>query len=378
MQDMNKDPVAVYIHIPFCPSKCGYCDFNSFAMEGEIKSRTSRAIANEIRRSVHAGRPAKTIFFGGGTPTHIDTDDLIEILRAAIETHPPIEGCEITSEANPGTTDITKFKAMKLAGFNRLSIGAQSFAAADLRQLGRVHGAADPARAVGEARRAGFDNINLDLMFALPGQYERAWELNLKTALDLQVPHLSLYCLTIEPETRFYRQNLRGMLDLPDDESQTRMYEKAIELTARAGLDQYEISNFAKHSYMCQHNLAYWNNEDYIGYGPGAVGCVTTPTGRIRATNLKHPERYSVAVESGEKIAYDEEFIDHSTQQFERLMLGLRLNQGVPRDRVRLDPRGLATANQRGWIEADPKHIRLTASGRHFCSEVTLLLAPEN
>ncbi len=375
---MSKDPVAIYIHIPFCPTKCGYCDFNSYAMEGEIQSRTCRAIAEEIRQSPQAGRPAKTIFFGGGTPTHVKTSDLIAVLHAVLETHPPTPCCEITSEANPGTTDIDKFQAMKRAGFNRLSIGAQSFSPADLRQLGRIHHASDPARAVGEARRAGFTNINLDLMFALPGQSERAWELNLRSALDLKVPHLSLYCLTIEPETRFYRQNLRGMLALPDDESQTRMYEKAVELTHQSGLMQYEISNFAQPNMECAHNLAYWNNEEYIGYGPGAVGCVESEAGRIRYTNLKHPVRYCDAVESRQAIAYDREILDEPTQRFERLMLGIRLNRGVSEQNLRLDQNGLRTAFDRGWLQQNQGQLALTPTGRHFCSEVTLLLAPED
>ncbi|ARU41591.1 hypothetical protein CCB80_10750 [Armatimonadetes bacterium Uphvl-Ar1] len=299
---IESSPVAVYIHTPFCPSKCGYCDFNSYAMSGEIMERTTATTVREIRESPHVGRPAKTIFVGGGTPTYLPTEQLVAILETVMDVHPPVDGCEITSEANPGTIDFPKFEAMRAAGFNRLSLGAQSFQTHDLIQLGRVHAPTHIAEAVQKARRAGFDNVNLDLMFALPGQSLKAWETNLATALALGTEHLSLYCLTIEQNTRFYRQNLRGMLALPDDERQTAMYDLAVERCEAAGLQQYEISNFGKPGWESRHNLAYWRSEEYLAYGPGAVGCYDREDGRYRFTNLKHPEGYSSAVEEGRPL----------------------------------------------------------------------------
>ena len=337
-------------------------------MSGDIVERTVAAIRTEILTSPKRGTPAKTIFFGGGTPTFLSERQLNSLLEAVIEVHPPEPGAEITSEANPGTVDAQKFRAMREAEFNRISLGAQSFLDEDLIRLDRIHKAGDIERAVGAAREAGFDNINIDLMFALPGQNVSAWKRNLDRAFRLETDHLSLYCLTIEPNTAFYKRNLKGELDLPDDESQVEMYDLCCEKAASRGFVQYEISNFALPGLACQHNLCYWLGEDYAGYGPGAVGFLD----RIRYTNLKHPEGYSAAVESGAPLAFESEALTEQTLKTERIMLGIRLNQGIPIE-------GLAAASvekltSRGWIERQNGHIRLTGAGRHFCSEVALEL----
>ncbi len=366
----TESPIAVYIHTPFCPTKCGYCDFNSYAMDGEIVHETALAIAEEIRRSPWAGRPAKTIFIGGGTPTFLAVEDLVAILEATRETHPPIGDIEITSEANPGTVDAEKFAVMRQAGFNRISLGAQSFVDAELIRLGRIHRSGEIERAVALAKDAGFSNINLDLMFALPGQSQQGWEANLKRAINLQPNHLSLYCLTLEPNTPFYAQNLRGQLTLPDEDEQVEMYETACRQAEAAGYRQYEISNFAQPGQESQHNLCYWRAESYAGYGPGAVGFVNG----VRYTNLKHPVRYRDAIATGEPLAFESETIDEITHRTEAIMLGIRLSEG-------LDPTGLALSDQaiervvqRGWVERRSQRIMLTPAGRHFCSEVALEL----
>jgi oxygen-independent coproporphyrinogen III oxidase len=364
------DPIAVYVHIPFCPTKCGYCDFNSYAMTGEIMERTTRATVDEILRSPWKGRPAKTIFFGGGTPTYLDEPQLLRILEAVFEVHPPVEGAEITSEANPGTVDIPKFEAMRSGGFNRISLGAQSFLDGDLLRLGRVHRSGEIERAVAAAREAGFESLNLDLMFALPGQSRRAWDSNLERALALEPEHLSLYCLTIEPNTAFYKEHLKGRLDLPDDEEQVAMYERCTERLAEEGFEQYEISNWARPGLACRHNLEYWNHREYAGYGPGAVGCV----GGRRYTNLKHPDGYCSAVEGGGSLAFEEELLDEGSKRTERIMLGLRLNEGLDPDGLDLDEDAVAELVDRGWLERPDGRIRLTRPGRHFCSEAALAL----
>lgn len=364
----DRAPLAVYVHAPFCPSKCAYCDFNSFAMTGDILERTSRAMAAEIRRSPWRGRPAKTIFFGGGTPTFFETDQLLRILDAVLETHPPAPGAEITSEANPGTADAAKFSAMRAAGFNRISLGAQSFVREDLRRLGRVHQAADIGRAVRTARDAGFDNLNLDLMFALPGQNDDLWARNLDLAFLLAPDHLSLYCLTIEPNTRYYKLHLRGALHLPDDEAQVRQYDIAVSSAESRGYAAYEISNFALPGRECAHNLCYWRGEEYAGYGPGAVGRI----GARRGTNLKHPERYCAAVESGDPLWFESEELDASTLRIERIMLGLRLAEGVDSDEI--DAGAIRKMVERGWVDAGDGRVRLTRLGRHFCTEVAVEL----
>jgi oxygen-independent coproporphyrinogen-3 oxidase len=362
------DPIAVYIHTPFCPSKCGYCDFNSYAMQGEIVERTVAAICSEIERSPWRGIPAKSIFFGGGTPTFLAEGQLLRIFSKVLEAHPPVDGAEITSEANPGTVDAAKFRAMRHAGFNRISMGAQSFLDDDLVRLDRIHKAGDIERALSAAREAGFDNVNIDLMFALPRQSFRAWQDNLDRAFRLETEHLSLYCLTIEPNTAFYKKQLRGELDLPDDEAQVAMYDLCCDRAEAAGFRQYEISNFAKPGRECRHNLCYWHGEPYAGYGPGAVGFM----GDVRYTNLKHPDRYCAAVESEEKIAFEEETIDAKTHETERIMLGLRLNVGISRDG--LDSNKVEKLSARGWLNASNGTVRLTREGRHFCSEVALEL----
>ncbi len=371
------EPVAIYIHTPFCPSKCGYCDFNSYAMEGEIIEQTVQSTIREINNSKWKGRPAKTIFFGGGTPTFLTSEQITSILEAVISIHPPVNGCEITSEANPGTVDIPKFKDMFAAGFNRISLGAQSFNSSDLIRLGRVHEASDVAKAVASARKAGFENLNLDLMFALPGQSAKAWESNLRLATQLAPDHLSLYCLTIEPNTRYYKLHLKGMLDLPNEESQVNMYEQAIESCQIAGLHQYEISNFSLPGKECKHNLEYWQGHEYLSYGPGAVGCFNLPSGeKQRYTNMKHPRAYIDSINgSQESLWCDNEKIDQQTQDFEKLMLGIRLNKGVSKS-VPHDENVIAKLESRGWLIPNKSQLILSNAGRHFCSEVTAELAP--
>jgi oxygen-independent coproporphyrinogen-3 oxidase len=344
-------------------------------MQGEIVERTVACMEREILESAWRGRPAKTVFFGGGTPTFLSAGQLTRLLGAVLETHPPIEGAEVTSECNPGTTDADKFAAMREAGFNRLSLGAQSFRSSDLRQLGRVHEASDTARAVRVAREAGFDNVSLDLMFALPGQNLAGWRDNVETAVALRPDHLSLYCLTIEPNTRFHRYAHRGMLDLPDEESQVAMYDLACERARAAGFVQYEISNFARPGRESRHNLCYWRGEEYLGYGPGAVGCFGPGGARTRYTVTKHPERYCQAVESGRAIWCEEEALIESDLALERLMLGLRLNEGLDPEAVPLDPQGLDWVRRQGWLEPGPGPLRLTRAGRHFCSEAVARLA---
>ncbi|MBS1717499.1 MAG: radical SAM family heme chaperone HemW [Armatimonadetes bacterium] len=369
-------PVAVYVHIPFCPTKCGYCDFNSYAMEGEIMERTTRAILQDLETSPAKGRPAKTIFFGGGTPTHIPKEQLTSILKKVMEVHPPIEGAEITSEANPGTIDAEKFAAMREAGFNRLSLGAQSFKPEDLIRLGRIHQANEIERAVKLAREAGFTRINLDLMFALPGQTRKAWQHNLEAALALQPEHLSLYCLTLEPNTPFYKQQLRGELIQPDEEEQRAMYEACEELLGRHGLLPYEISNYAKPGEECQHNLCYWRGEEYAGYGPGAVGALNIEGQRLRTTRIKHPVHYSAALETGASPNCEEEILGAKELNAERIMLGIRLNETLNLEGLKLDQKGLDTILARGWATQDAGGLQLTKEGRHFCSEVAVALLP--
>lgn len=339
-------------------------------MDGAIQAKTIEAMIEEVRRSPWYGRPAKTIFFGGGTPTFIEQDLLLRLFDAVLKAHPPEPNCEITSEANPGTVDAQRFTAMRHAGFNRISLGAQSFLDSDLIALGRVHRSSEIERAVEAARTAGFESLNLDLMFALPGQSRRAWQANLDRAISLQPEHLSLYCLTIEPNTAFFKKQLNGQLDLPDDDNQVAMYEDCSQRLIAVGFDQYEISNYARPGHECRHNLCYWYGEEYAGYGPGAVGCVDD----VRYTNQKHPLKYSQLIEAGKTTATEQETIDADMHRTERIMLGLRLNEGISIEEFALPTPEVQKVTQRGWVETVEGRLRLTPAGRHFCSEVALEL----
>lgn len=377
--------IAVYVHIPFCPSKCGYCDFNSYGvakdgkpgLEPELIPRTVEATVADILSGASLQARAKTIFFGGGTPTSIPADQIQKVLNAVFNSHPPLEGAEITSEANPGTADADKFGAMRQAGFNRISLGAQSFSGTELRQLGRIHGADQIGEAVRIARQAGFENLNLDLMFGLPHQTLAGWKQNLLRAIDLGPEHLSLYCLTIEPRTAFKRMYEAGKLHLPSDAIQTEMYDLARELTAANGYEQYEISNFAKPGRECRHNLEYWRAAPYAGYGPGAVGCLPQGERWVRTTRLLHPRRYCEAVETGTGINADEEVLTSETLRTEQIMLGLRLTEGLHLDSITLNSltkRGVDAIVAKGWGTLHNNQLTLTRLGQDFCSDATLLL----
>jgi oxygen-independent coproporphyrinogen-3 oxidase len=337
--------------------------------------QTVDAIEAEILCSPLAGVPAKTIFFGGGTPTFIPAPDQVRLLDAVRHIHAPMPDAEITTEANPGTVDAGKFAALRRAGFNRVSLGAQSFVDEDLVRLERVHAAAEIPRAVAAARQAGFENLNIDLMFGLPHQSRVAWNRNLTAALDLQTEHLSLYCLTIEPNTAFFKRHLRGQIELPDEETQVQMYEDCLDRMTAHGYRAYEISNFARPGCECQHNLAYWRHEDYAAYGPGAVACLTEPDGaRVRTTNVKHPRAYVERVAEGTPgAAAEREILTPEAQRLEQLMLGLRLEEGLIPPPIAAD--ALHEMRRRAWVTVEGTRIRLTRQGRHFASEVALALA---
>lgn len=344
-------------------------------MTGQILEDTAKAMVSEIKATPIKGRPAKTIFFGGGTPTFFTEAQILSIFEAVIETHPPVEDCEITSEANPGTADAAKFKSMRVAGFNRLSMGAQSFVDSDLIRLGRVHKSSEIERAVDLAVSSGFENFNLDLMFALPGQSLAAWRKNLDKAISLGPSHLSLYCLTLEPNTAFYKEHLKGLFVQPGEDLQVEMYDLAVQVTAEHGYGFYEISNFAKPGKECQHNLCYWRGEEYAGYGPGAVGAVTLPgmAKRKRSTVLKQPVRYVEALTQGRSTECEVEWLDESDLRLERIMLGIRLAEGVGLHEVNAP--GLEKCGVLGWTEVVGGRVRLTNLGRHYCTEVAIELA---
>ncbi|NIQ03109.1 MAG: radical SAM family heme chaperone HemW, partial [Nitrospinaceae bacterium] len=266
------NPIGLYLHIPYCLHKCGYCDFNSHNInEGEMASYV-RALLREIAHySKAAGnREVHTIFFGGGTPTTLPFADLARILEACRTYYHVPPDAEITCEANPATIPQADLSLLRSAGFNRLSVGVQSFDADELRLLERVHSVDEVDLTVERARQAGFDNLSLDLMFGLPGQTAEQWQDNLEQALGLCPEHISAYNLTIEPGTTFHKQQAQGRLIMPPDDCQRELFETTIDTLTGAGYGHYEISNYAKPGRQCRHNLNYWTGGEFIGLGAGA------------------------------------------------------------------------------------------------------------
>ncbi|GIV19198.1 MAG: coproporphyrinogen III oxidase [Armatimonadota bacterium] len=322
---MSLERVSIYVHIPFCVKRCAYCDFNTYAWRGSIVRRTLEAIRAHVESTDAEDVVVPTIFFGGGTPSFPEPEWIIGILEAIRRRFRVLPDAEISLEANPGSADRSRFAILRQAGFNRLSMGVQAFDDRLLQVLGRVHSSAEAIRSYEAARAAGFENINLDLMFALPSQTIRHWQRTLRTAISLQPEHLSCYALTIEPNTPFYTMHQQGLLQLPDEEEDLRMYQHAIRVLPRAGYEHYEISNFARPGYRCQHNMVYWRNEQYLGFGPGAVSY----RHGVRWKCLSNPRRYVQAVSEGLSLVEEEERLDADASLGETIMLMLRLRDGV-------------------------------------------------
>jgi oxygen-independent coproporphyrinogen-3 oxidase len=321
------EPIGLYLHIPYCLHKCGYCDFNSHNInEAEMESYV-RALLMEME---HAAKGAKdrriaTIFFGGGTPTTLPFADLARILEACRQHFQVDPQAEVTCEANPATIPQTDLKQLREAGFNRLSIGVQSFDADELKLLERVHSIDEVYLTVERARKAGFDNLSLDLMFALPGQTTKKWLSNLNKAIALAPDHISAYNLTIEPDTVFYKQQSQGQLKMPPDDFQRELFEVTIDTLTGAGYEHYEISNYAKPGKQSRHNLNYWVDGEYIGLGAGASSFFNGD--RYKNTNL--PARYIAQINETQTAVESRETPDRRQRMGEAVMLGLRLRAGL-------------------------------------------------
>lgn len=319
---------SLYIHIPFCKSKCHYCAFNSHAGLDSLYERYFQALKIEIS-ALKLTDPIKTIFFGGGTPTVLGAEKLIALVNCC-RRYTIDSSAEITVEANPETIDFTGLRKLRDGGVNRLSFGVQSFNDSDLLRLGRVHTAEKAVEAVVEAKRAGFDNINLDLMSALPGQTVSTWHHNLESALTLEPQHLSIYQLTPEEDTVFYEQYVSGELGLPGDEESLEMDRITKELCAENGLIQYEISNYAKDDCKCQHNINYWHNNSYYAAGAGAVGYIEG----VRQRRVDSPEEYCRCIETGLSVIVEQESLEKETSFRETVVVGLRMFEGVSVERL--------------------------------------------
>ncbi len=347
----SPDPgFGIYVHWPFCLSKCPYCDFNSHVRQAPVEeARFLAAFRQELahRAALTPGRTVSSIFFGGGTPSLMNPATVGSILDG-IAGHWSIEpNAEVTLEANPTSVEATRFQGYRKAGINRVSLGVQALNDTDLKALGRLH-TADEALAAVAVAAAYFDRFSFDLIYARPGQSPAAWKAELTAAIDRAAEHLSLYQLTIEPDTMFERLQKAGKLTVPDPEQARALWEVTQELTSSHGLPAYEVSNHARPGAESRHNLVYWRYGEYAGVGPGAHGRVLTPSGRRAQSTERHPEMWLTVVEGEGHGIVSDEGLSAEEQGDEFLLMGLRLNEGIdparfealsgrPLDRSRID-----------------------------------------
>ena len=378
-------PLSLYVHLPWCLKKCPYCDFNSHELRspgataaGDLpEQRYLDALRADLDAALPLiwGRRIVSIFIGGGTPS-LFSPAAIDALLADIRARLPLEpGIEITLEANPGTFERDRFRGYRAAGVTRLSVGVQSFDDAKLRALGRVHDGAQARAAVEEARSA-FETWNLDLMYALPGQTLAELEADLDVALALAPPHLSIYQLTLEPNTYFASHPP----SLPDDDSAADMQDALIARAAAAGLARYEVSAFARTGHRCGHNLNYWHYGDYLGIGAGAHSKLSYPHRVVRQVRWREPQTYMAQALAGRAVSNDEE-VARKALPFEFMLNALRLREGFPlalfTERTGLPisaiEAALTQAAERGLIERDLESVRPTARGFDFLNDVQSL-----
>lgn len=325
IMDRKEQELELYAHIPFCVRKCGYCDFLSGTAEESTREAYLLALAREIRRAGQdaEGCRAVSVFFGGGTPTVLTGGQLSRLLSEIKKSFRLAGDCEITLEANPGTLDPEKLRLCREAGFNRISIGCQSADNRELRRLGRIHTWEEFLEGFRQAREAGFSNINVDLMSGIPGQTLVSWETSLRKTAELGPEHISAYSLILEEGTPFYEN--REKLDLPDEDTERRMYERTGEILEEYGCRQYEISNYAREGYRCRHNLGYWTGREYLGLGLGASSLWRD----TRFRNTDSMEEYLKDSGNLPKIRREEEKLSASDRQSEYMILSLRLTEGI-------------------------------------------------
>ncbi len=363
---------GVYVHWPFCLSKCPYCDFNSHVRAGGVdEARYVAAFRAELahRAALAPGRTVSSIFFGGGTPSLMKPETVAAILQAIGDHWTIAPGAEITLEANPTSVEAGRFKGYRLAGVNRVSLGVQAMNDADLRALGRMHTAAEAMTAVGVAS-AIFDRFSFDLIYARPGQTPDAWRAELTEATRRAGGHLSLYQLTIEPGTMFERLVEAGKLKPPEPELGRALWDVTQEVTTKAELFGYEISNHAKRGQESAHNLIYWRYGEYAGVGPGAHGRLLTPRGRLAQSTEKHPEMWLTVVETDGHGLVEDEVLSAEEQADEYLLMGLRLSEGILPARYEairgrpLDRQRVASLIEDGMLEHAPDgKLRVTTEG---------------
>lgn len=372
----NLPAQAIYIHIPFCIAKCAYCDFTSYPGQGARHEEYVAALCQEIERAVPQA-PISTIYIGGGTPTVLSAEQLSGVLGALFSRFEVEADAEITLEANPGTVDLAKLRALRGAGFNRLSLGVQALDDAVLRKLGRIHTVEQARQAYQNARAAGFDNLSLDLIFALPEQTLDKWGRTLAQAVELAPEHASLYELSIEEGTKFAELYAAGRLEIPDEDVRLDMYEAAIKTLTAAGYEHYEVSNFARPGRRSRHNQVYWRNESYFGFGAGAVRYLDG----VRCNMTISVARYIADIRAGLDPTESCEQLTERALMGETVMLALRTTDGL--DLRAFEARfgttlaeaygPIITSLQRDeLVELTPTHLRPTHQGLLLANQIAL------
>jgi oxygen-independent coproporphyrinogen-3 oxidase len=375
---------GVYVHWPFCASKCPYCDFNSHVRAGGIdEARFLGAFLKELQHwaALAPGRTVTSIFFGGGTPSLMSAATVGAVLEAIGSLLAVEPGAEITLEANPSSVEAARFRGYRAAGVNRVSLGVQSLDDAQLRALGRLH-TAEEARAAIDVARSTFERFSFDLIYARPGQSIEAWRTELGQALGLAEKHLSLYQLTIEQGTPFAALHARGKLTIPDGDAASAFYEVTQAMTERAGLPAYEISNHAAPGEESRHNLTYWRYGEYAGIGPGAHGRVVVNGVRRATSTERSPEQWAALVEAGEHGIVENVSLTRAEEADEALLMGLRLVEGIDLSRLAaatgLSPRD-GVIDELAELQLVERlgagRLRATASGRMVLNEIVLRLA---
>ena len=378
------EPLAVYIHWPFCRSKCPYCDFNSHVRERVDTARWKQALLADLDHHAELvpGREVGSIFFGGGTPSLMPPETVAALLERVHSRWAVTPDLEVTLEANPNSAEAARFRAFAAAGVNRLSLGVQALDPAALRMLGRAHDRGEAIAAIEHARGA-FPRFSFDLIYARPGQSLAAWRRELDEALTLAGDHLSLYQLTVEPGTAFATLERRGELVVPAEEEAAALFETTQDRLAGHDLPAYEISNHARPGAECRHNLAYWRYQDYVGIGPGAHGRLTIGDVKYATRQARMPERWLTTVEKGGTGIEEMVPIDRDSAVEEMLMMGLRLTEGVARSRLEraagqeaeaLFSGNLAPLVDGGFLTIDSDRLAATASGRQRLNAVLAAL----
>ncbi|MEH6904345.1 radical SAM family heme chaperone HemW [Neobacillus drentensis] len=368
---------SAYLHIPFCEHICHYCDFNKVFLKGQPVDEYLKALDQEIRMTVNQfpSGNLETIFVGGGTPTSLNEQQLYRFCDSINRNLPKSETMEFTFEANPGDLTKEKLEILKDAGVNRLSLGVQTFNEELLKKIGRVHKAKDVYQTIDNAKKIGFENISIDLIFSLPTQTIRDFKESLTEAFSLDITHYSAYSLIIEPKTVFYNLLKKGKLPSPGEDVEAAMYELLMEEMEKHGFSQYEISNFSKPGFESRHNLTYWNNESYYGFGAGAHSYLNG----VRRSNTGPLKRYMDQIISGELPVIDEHQTTKVEQMEEEMFLGLRKTRGVSvphfMEKFAVDPqqlfqREIAELTNKQWLEVGKNHIFLTKKGRLLGNEV--------